>query len=91
MSNNSISGVLDGLWDTATGVFDKWIDFESSKITNQLALEQYRETRKIDQELAPQGGSSQSLGIGGSGQNIPWATIGIGAVGIFAAYKILNK
>jgi len=82
------NGVLSDLWDTASGVFDKFIDLESTKLQNDIYLEQYRGLREINRAQEPVGSTAYATGLGSG--SIPWGTIALAAAGVGIAYLIVK-
>lgn len=81
------NNVLGDLWDTATGVFDKFIDLESTKLQNELYLEQYRATREIDRAQAPVGSDTY---FANAASDINWSYVILALLGLGAAYMIVK-
>jgi hypothetical protein len=75
---------LDNLWDKASGVFDKVIDFESTKIENRMAYQQQQWEREQDRATAP----VNSNWTPPNSDLMPWL---IGAVVIGGGIMLLKK
>lgn len=75
---------LDNLWNKAAGVFDKVIDFESTKIESRMAYDQQKWERQQDAAAAPVGSNS----VMPKTDLMPWL---IGAVVLGGGIMLLKR